>query len=89
MSAASSSLPRSAHTSRGLLIAEQFGPTFQGEGPSVGQQALFIRLSSCNLSCSWCDTPYTWDWTRFDPRVESRRVPAEDLLAWALERNTA
>lgn len=76
------------NASRGLLVAERFGPTFQGEGPSAGQQALFIRLSTCNLSCSWCDTPYTWDWTRFDRRVERRRVSAGELLAWALERDT-
>lgn len=34
---------------RPLLVAEYFGPTIQGEGPSTGQQALFIRLSRCNL----------------------------------------
>ncbi|WP_326584633.1 7-carboxy-7-deazaguanine synthase QueE [Streptomyces sp. NBC_00481] len=22
-----------------------------------------MRLGGCNLSCRWCDTPYTWDWT--------------------------
>jgi 7-carboxy-7-deazaguanine synthase len=22
----------------------------------------FLRLGGCNLSCRWCDTPYTWDW---------------------------
>ena len=53
----------------GLLVAERFGverPTFQGEGPSSGVPALFIRLSRCNLTCTWCDTPYTWDTSRFD-----------------------
>ena len=46
-----------------LTISEVFGPTFQGEGPSAGRQAMFLRLGLCNLSCSYCDTPYTWDWT--------------------------
>jgi 7-carboxy-7-deazaguanine synthase len=71
----------------GLLIAECFGaskPTFQGEGPSCGHPALFIRLSRCNLTCTWCDTAYTWDWERFDPREESERRTTGDLLAWAL-----
>jgi 7-carboxy-7-deazaguanine synthase len=67
-----------------LIVAEWFGPTVQGEGPSTGRLALFIRLSRCNLSCSWCDTPYTWDWTRFDPRQQSQRVPADRLAWWAL-----
>lgn len=46
-----------------LRINETFGPTLQGEGPSTGRLAYFVRLSGCNLDCSWCDTPYTWDWT--------------------------
>src|SRR2546421_2552641 len=70
-----------------LIVAECFGvekPTFQGEGPSCGVPALFIRLSRCNLTCAWCDTKYTWDWSQFDPRKESQRRSVADLLAWAL-----
>ena len=62
-----------------LIVVEVFGPTLQGEGPSAGQPASFIRLSRCNLSCSFCDTPYTWDWKRFDPRTESSRCSATEL----------
>jgi 7-cyano-7-deazaguanosine (preQ0) biosynthesis protein QueE len=59
-------------------VAEIFGPTFQGEGVSAGQVAAFVRLSRCNLACSWCDTPYTWDRARFDLAAESRLMsPAE------------
>ncbi len=32
----------------------------QGEGPSAGRPVAFLRLSRCNLACTWCDTPYTW-----------------------------
>jgi organic radical activating enzyme len=78
MTSPASTVPRS------LLVAEYFGPTLQGEGPCTGQQALFIRLSRCNLTCPGCDTPYTWDWARFDPRVESRRIPVDELAGWAL-----
>lgn len=58
-----------------LAVAEIFGPTWQGEGPSLGRLCSFIRLGGCNLHCSWCDTPYTWDWTgmngrKYDPRAE-------------------
>lgn len=34
-------------------------PTIQGEGPFVGQPAIFIRLAGCNLQCPLCDTDYT------------------------------
>lgn len=67
-----------------LLVAEYFGPTLQGEGPSTGWQALFIRLSRCNLACPACDTSYTWDWSRFDPAAESRRIPVDELVDWVL-----
>jgi organic radical activating enzyme len=64
-----------------LVVSEIFGPTFQGEGPSIGRRAGFVRLGRCNLACTWCDTPYTWDWSRFDPAVELTRVPVGDVAA--------
>ena len=50
------------HRERGedtLPVSEVFGPTIQGEGPHAGRPCHFIRLGGCNLSCSWCDTPYS------------------------------
>lgn len=73
---------------RPLLVAEHFGPTLQGEGPSTGKPALFIRLSRCNLSCPACDTPYTWDWSRFNPRLEARKTTADALHRWAMSYKT-
>ena len=53
-----------------LIVSEVFGPTVQGEGPSAGQRAGFVRLGRCNLTCEWCDSRYTWDWGEFDPSRE-------------------
>jgi 7-carboxy-7-deazaguanine synthase len=63
-----------------LMISEVFGPTVQGEGPHAGQRCGFIRLGLCNLDCSWCDTPYTWDWTRFDRKTELSRWSVQQLV---------
>lgn len=61
-----------------LAISEVFGPTLQGEGPSTGQRAGFVRLGRCNLACEWCDSKYTWDWDSYDPQVEvTTRTTAE------------
>ena len=42
-----------------LKITEIF-PSIQGEGLRQGETTLFIRLSGCNLKCSFCDTKYAW-----------------------------
>ena len=62
-----------------LVVSELFGPTLQGEGPSAGQRAGFVRLGRCSLNCSWCDTPYSWDWKRFDPAVELRELAVREV----------
>lgn len=64
-----------------LVVSEVFGPTFQGEGPTVGRRAAFVRLGRCNLDCAFCDTPYTWDWERYDPAVELHRRTVDDVVA--------
>ena len=64
-----------------LVVSELFGPTLQGEGPSAGQRAGFVRLGRCSLNCSWCDTPYSWDWKRFDPAVELHELAVPDVAA--------
>jgi len=43
-----------------LKITEIF-PSIQGEGFRQGEATIFIRLSGCNLRCSFCDTKYAWE----------------------------
>lgn len=64
---------------RHINVNEIFGPTIQGEGPHTGQRCGFLRLAGCNLSCSWCDTPYSWDWSRFDRDKEVHKMTAQDI----------
>src|SRR5450631_3348586 len=40
-----------------MKISEIFY-SVQGEGMLVGTPSTFVRISGCNLRCTWCDTPY-------------------------------
>lgn len=43
-----------------LRVAESF-LSLQGEGPTAGTPAHFLRLQGCDVGCRWCDSKYTWD----------------------------
>jgi organic radical activating enzyme len=51
----------------------------------MGVPSTFVRLAACNLRCHFCDTAYTWDWERYDPKAE---IVALDAVAVA-DRVTA
>ena len=40
-----------------MLVSETFS-SIQGESSHAGKKCFFIRLSGCNLNCSYCDTAY-------------------------------
>ena len=68
--------------------------SIQGEGPETGRPSIFIRLSLCNLTCTWCDTPYTWNWddkgfhhesgVRYSRNLEQSVLDFDDLTRRAL-----
>ncbi|OLZ59568.1 7-carboxy-7-deazaguanine synthase QueE [Amycolatopsis keratiniphila subsp. nogabecina] len=74
--------PAVSDVARDLVVNETFGPTFQGEGPSTGRYAHFIRLFGCHLSCAWCDTPQTHDPARYDLAAEQQVLSIDDILSW-------
>lgn len=40
-----------------MFVCETFA-SLQGESTHAGRKCFFIRLSGCNLNCSYCDTQY-------------------------------
>lgn len=40
------------------LVVNEIFHSIQGESTYAGTPCAFIRLSGCNLNCSWCDTRY-------------------------------
>ena len=43
-----------------MKVTETF-VSLQGEGERQGMPCFFLRLSGCNLRCSWCDTKYSFE----------------------------
>jgi len=43
-----------------VLTISEIYPSIQGESTHVGRPCVFVRLTACNLRCSWCDTPYAF-----------------------------
>jgi organic radical activating enzyme len=53
-----------------LLVTSIFY-TIQGEGPLMGEPAIFVRLAKCNLACSFCDTYFdSGQWMTYSEIVD-------------------
>lgn len=54
-----------------MQITEIF-KSIQGESTHAGLPCVFVRLTGCNLRCSWCDSEYTFQ--------GGRRMSIEEVL---------
>lgn len=58
---------------KNVAVSEVF-QSFQGEGRNAGKNSVFVRFWGCNLACTWCDTPYSWQADKVDHMV---KIPAK------------
>jgi 7-carboxy-7-deazaguanine synthase len=56
-----------------MLTVNEIFHSIQGESTRAGQPCVFVRLTACDLRCSWCDTPYAF--------YEGRKMSVADVLA--------
>ncbi|HYH07318.1 MAG TPA: radical SAM protein [Thermoanaerobaculia bacterium] len=55
-----------------MRITEIFH-SIQGESSHTGRPCVFVRLTGCNLRCTWCDSEYTF--------TGGERMTLEDVVA--------
>ncbi|MBI3050279.1 MAG: radical SAM protein [Acidobacteria bacterium] len=56
-----------------LLTINEIFYSIQGESTYAGRPCVFVRLTACDLRCSWCDTPYAF--------YEGRKQSLDEVLA--------
>ena len=59
-----------------LFISELY-QSIQGEGAFAGFPCLFIRLTGCDLRCSWCDSEFSFQ--------GGKHWTIEELVQWATQ----
>ncbi|HEX3376062.1 MAG TPA: radical SAM protein [Candidatus Acidoferrales bacterium] len=63
-----------------MIISEIFR-SIQGEGTRTGLPCIFVRLTGCNLRCTWCDTAYAFH--------GGEKMSVEEVLARVNELSSA
>ena len=55
-----------------VLTINEIFHSIQGESTHTGRPCVFVRLTACDLRCSWCDTPYAF--------TEGQKMTLDDVL---------
>ena len=58
-----------------MLTINEIFYSIQGESTYAGRPCVFIRLTACDLRCTWCDTTYAF--------YEGRKVSVDEVLRQA------
>ena len=56
-----------------MLTVNEIFHSIQGESSHAGRPCVFVRLTACDLRCSWCDTPYAF--------YEGRKMSVDEVVA--------
>ncbi len=56
-----------------MLTVNEIFHSIQGESTRAGEPCVFVRLTACDLRCSWCDTPYAFH--------EGRKMSVDEVIA--------
>jgi 7-carboxy-7-deazaguanine synthase len=56
-----------------MLTVNEIFHSIQGESTRAGDRCVFVRLTACDLRCSWCDTPYAFH--------EGRKMSVDDVMS--------
>jgi 7-carboxy-7-deazaguanine synthase len=56
-----------------MLTVNEIFYSIQGESTRAGMPCVFVRLTACDLRCSWCDTPYAFH--------EGRKMSVDEVTA--------
>ncbi len=61
------------------LVINEIFHSIQGESSYAGLPCVFVRLTACNLRCTWCDTAYSFH--------EGAPMKVSDVVVKVLEYN--
>ena len=56
-----------------MLTINEIFYSVQGESTRAGELCVFVRLTACDLRCSWCDTAYAFH--------EGRKMSVDEVVA--------